>query len=341
MDWSAFLAQASNFAVSIDRLTLFLTLTSSVFVIVIAATISGFIVRYRRRSPDEQPPSYTGSNRLELGVAGGLLGLALVAFSWSALVVLRMAQPPADALDIYGVGKMWMWQFQHVDGQTEIAELHLPAGQPVRLHLISQDVIHSFYVPAFRVKQDALPQRYTTLWFQPTKPGTYHLFCAEYCGTHHARMGGTVFVMAPADYEAWLAGGRAEQSPADAGAELFQQLGCNSCHRTDSLARAPQLEGLFGQPVRLAGGATVTADENYIRQSILDPPSQVVEGFEPIMPSYAGQVDEVQLLNLIAYIQSLGSTPPVPSPQTPAPGGTTAPEPTAGAPAGSLDTTTP
>jgi cytochrome c oxidase subunit II len=337
MDWSAFIAQASNFAVAIDQLTLFLTLASTVFVVVITVAITGFVARYRRRATDERPPGYTGTNRLELGVVVGLLGLALFAFTWSALLSLRMAQPPADALDVYVVGKMWMWQFQHVDGQTEIAELHLPAGQPVRLHLISQDVIHSFYVPAFRVKQDALPQRYTTLWFEPTKPGTYHLFCAEYCGTHHARMGGTVLVMAPADYEAWLAGGRTDQSPAEAGAQLFQQLGCNSCHRPDALARAPQLEGLFGQTVQLQGGATVTADENYLRQSILDPEAQVVEGFEPIMPSYAGQVDEVQLLNLIAYIQSLSGGTQAPSLVTPAPGGTAAPEPTAGAPA----TTTP
>jgi cytochrome c oxidase subunit II len=333
MDWSSFIAQASNFAGSIDLLTLYLTALSTLFTLLIAAAIVVFITRYRRRAPDERPPGYTGSNRLEGGVALGLLGLASFTFVWSAVLALRMAQPPAEALDVYVVGKMWMWQFQHVDGQREITELHIPAGRPIRLHLISQDVIHSFYVPAFRIKQDALPQRYTTMWFEATAPGTYHLFCTEYCGTHHARMVGTVYVMAPADFEAWLAGGRTDQSPAELGAQLFQQLGCASCHRPDALARAPQLAGLFGQTVPLEGGQTVIADENYIRQSILDPQAQVHEGFEPIMPSYAGQVDEVQLLQLIAYIQSLSGQPQEPSLVTPAPGGTAAPEPTAGAPA--------
>ncbi len=337
-EWLTFISQASNFARAIDLLTLYLTLASAFFLIAVAAAISFFVARYRRRSPDERPPAYTGSNRLEVGVVFGLFGLSLFTFLWSATLALRMAQPPETALDVYVVGKMWMWQFQHVDGQSEIAELHLPAGQPIRLTLISQDVIHSFYVPAFRVKQDALPQRYTTLWFEATQPGTYHLFCAEYCGTHHARMGGTVIVMAPADYEAWLTGGRTEQSPAEAGAELFQQLGCNSCHRTDSLARAPQLEGLFGQPVQLEGGQTVTADENYIRQSILNPQAQVHAGFEPIMPSYAGQVDEMQLLQLIAYIQSLSTTPQQPSLTTPEAPGTQAPD-NATAPPGGTDTT--
>jgi cytochrome c oxidase subunit 2 len=325
MDWSSFLTQASNFAGAIDVLTLYLTGTSAVFVLLITAALIIFIARYRRRAPDERPPSFTGSNRLEFGVIAGLLGLALFTFGWSALLALRMAQPPDDALDVYVVGKMWMWQFQHVDGQAEIAELHIPAGRPIRLHLISQDVIHSFYVPAFRVKQDALPQRYTTLWFEATTPGTYHLFCAEYCGTHHARMQGTVYVLAPADFEAWLAGGRADQTPAEAGAELFQQLGCASCHRPDALARAPQLAGLFGQPVQLQSGETVVADADYIRQSILTPDAQVVAGFEPIMPAYAGQVDEVQLLNLIAYIESLAGQPQDPSLVTPAPTGAATP----------------
>jgi cytochrome c oxidase subunit 2 len=333
-EWWTYISQASSFALPVDQLTLYLTLMSTLVVLLVAGAIVYFVARYRRRTPDERPPSFTGSNRLEAGVVLGLFGLSLFTFLWAALLALRMAQPPAQALDVYVVGKMWMWQFQHVDGQSEIAELHLPAGQPIRLTLISQDVIHSFYVPAFRVKQDVLPQRYTTMWFEATRPGTYHIFCAEYCGTNHSRMGGTVYVLSPADYEAWLAGGRTDASPAEAGAQLFQQLGCNTCHRADSLARAPQLEGLFGQPVVLEGGATVTADANYIRQSILDPEAQIVEGFEPIMPSYAGQVDEVQLLDLIAYIESLAAQPQVPSLLTPA-AGTAAPAETPG----SADTT--
>jgi cytochrome c oxidase subunit 2 len=224
-------------------------------------------------------------------------------------------------MDIYVVAKQWMWKLQHVDGQREIDELHVPVDRDVKLIMTSQDVVHSFYIPAFRIKQDVIPGRYTTLWFHATRPGTYHLFCAEYCGTQHSGMIGSIVVMAPEDYEAWLSGGGGEGSLASTGQKLFQQLGCGSCHRSDTQGRGPNLSGVFGKPVLLEDGRTVTADENYVRESILNPGAKIVAGFKNIMPSFQGVVNEEQLLGLIAYVKSLqgsqaiapvSNRPPVP-----------------------------
>jgi cytochrome c oxidase subunit 2 len=198
-----------------------------------------------------------------------------------------------------------MWKNQHPTGQREIDELHVPVGQPVKLMMTSEDVIHSFFVPAFRIKEDVLPGRYTTLWFTPTKPGRYHLFCAEYCGTDHSRMIGWVTVMEPEDYQAWLAGGPAPASPAAAGEQLFTQLACSTCHKSEPGGRGPVLAGVFGSKVTLASGEIVTADEDYLRESILNPTAKVVAGFQPIMPSFQGQVSEEGILQLITYIKSL------------------------------------
>jgi cytochrome c oxidase subunit 2 len=211
-----------------------------------------------------------------------------------------------------------------MDGQREINELHVPVGQPVKLTMISQDVIHSFFVPAFRVKQDVLPGRYTTVWFEATKPGRYHLFCTEYCGTQHSGMIGSVVVMEPAQYQAWLSGGGGEGSLAQSGEKLFQDLACNTCHRADSGARGPDLAGVFGTQVTLQGGQKLVADEAYIRESILNPQAKIVMGFQPIMPTFQGQVSEEGLMQLVAYIKSLqkgqGMTPggqvPGPDPGT-------------------------
>jgi cytochrome c oxidase subunit 2 len=241
-------------------------------------------------------------------------------FGWGAKVFFDAYRPPKGAMEIYVVGKQWMWKAQHMDGQREINELHVPVGRPVKLTMGSEDVLHSFYIPAFRVKADVIPGRYNVLWFTPTKPGRYHLFCAEYCGTRHSGMIGWVEVMEPNDYQAWLAGGRASDSPAAAGEKLFQDLVCISCHRDDAQARAPQLKGLFGHTVRLQGGATVVADEAYIRESIVNPQAKVVDGFQPIMPTFQGLVTEEQLLQLIAYVRSLGEVAP------PAPAGAPAPQ---------------
>jgi len=213
-------------------------------------------------------------------------------------------------MEIYVVAKQWMWKLQHVDGQREINELHVPVDRDVKLIMTSQDVIHSFFVPAFRLKQDVLPGRYTTLWFHAIRPGTYHLFCAEYCGTQHSGMIGSIVVMNPVDYEAWLSGGGGEGSLASTGQKLFQQLGCGSCHRSDTQGRGPNLVGVFGKPVLLEDGRTVTADENYVRESILNPGAKIAAGFKNIMPSFQGVVNEEQLLSLVAYIKSLQGSQP-------------------------------
>jgi cytochrome c oxidase subunit 2 len=212
-------------------------------------------------------------------------------------------------MEVYTVAKQWMWKFEHAEGQREINELHVPLGRNVRVIMTSQDVIHSFFVPAFRIKQDVLPGRYTVAWFRATKAGTYHLFCAEYCGTMHSGMIGSVVVMEPARYEEWLNGGAPMGSLAQTGEGIFQSLGCSTCHRFDTQGRGPNLAGLFGKTVALEDGRTITADENYIRDSILSPASKVVSGFKPIMPTFQGLVTEEQVNALVAYIKSLNPPP--------------------------------
>jgi len=245
-------------------------------------------------------------------------GHRLVIFVWGAAVYYSYGAPPKNALRVYGTAKQWMWKFQHPDGQREINELHVPVGQDVAVTLISQDVIHSFFVPAFRVKMDVLPNRYRTVWFRPTRAGTYHLFCAEYCGTSHSGMIGWVMVMEPADYETWLASG-AEGSLASSGDKLFRHFGCISCHRADKGARGPDLAGLYGKEVHLQDGTTQIADENYIRESILAPKAKIVAGWQPIMPVFQGQVNEDEMLELIAYIKSLQQNPLNVNPNAPIP----------------------
>jgi cytochrome c oxidase subunit 2 len=212
-------------------------------------------------------------------------------------------------MEIYVVGKRWMWKAQHLSGQREINELHVPVGVPVKLTLTSEDVIHSFFVPAFRIKKDAVPGRYATLWFQATKPGRYHLFCAEYCGTKHSGMIGWVEVMEPAAFQSWLTGGGSGSLAAE-GQKIFQSLGCVTCHRADAQGRGPRLEGLFGRAVALAGGEEVVADADYVRESIVTPAAKVVAGYQPVMPTYQGLVSEEGLMQLIAYIQSLQEPAP-------------------------------
>ncbi len=209
-------------------------------------------------------------------------------------------------MEIFVVGKQWMWKVQHPGGQREINELHVPVGRPVKLIMGSEDVLHSYYIPAFRVKADVIPGRYNTLWFQATTPGRYHLFCAEYCGTQHSGMIGEIIAMEPAAYQEWVSGGRAEDSPVAAGAKLFQDLACVSCHQAESQGRGPSLVNVFGHEVELQGGAKVLADEAYIRESILQPQAKIVAGYQPLMPTFQGLVTEEQLLQLIAYVKSLG-----------------------------------
>jgi cytochrome c oxidase subunit 2 len=234
----------------------------------------------------------------------------MVMFGWGAKVFFDLARPPRDAMEIFVVGKQWMWKVQHPDGTREINQLHVPIGRPVRITLGSEDVLHDFSLPAFRVKMDAVPGRLTTLWFEATKPGTYHMFCAEFCGTKHSGMIGEVIVMEPHDYEAWLAGGRTTGTPVENGQRLFTDLACITCHKEDSTGRGPSLLGVFGSAVELTDGRTVVADENYLRESIMNAQAKVVKGYQPIMPAFQGQVSEENLLQLIAYIRTLKPAAP-------------------------------
>jgi cytochrome c oxidase subunit 2 len=304
-----FPVQASTFAPGVDHLLYFLLAVAVSFSLAIFSAILYFAIRYRRRSENELPRPIHGGMALEILWSVIPLGLTMVMFTWGASIYFNESRPPDNALDIYVVGKQWMWKLEHLGGQREINELHIPVGRAVRLTMTSEDAIHSFFVPAFRTKQDAVPGRYTTTWFTPTKAGKYHLFCAEYCGTNHSRMGGWVYVMAPRDYEAWLSGGTSGGSLAENGQKLFDELACGNCHKPDGSGRCPSLTGLFGKTVQLAGGSTVHADEGYIRESILQPQAKIVAGYGPIMPTFQGLVTEEGVMQLIEYIKSLGPPP--------------------------------
>jgi len=301
--------QASNFAPEVDQLLFFLLIVSIFFTVVIFGAIFYFAVRYRRRSDYELP--HAGHTGMALEIIWSVIpfGLTMIMFGWGASIFFRESRPPDDAMNINVVGKQWMWKLQHMEGQREINELHIPVGRPVRLTLTSEDVIHSFFVPAFRTKQDAVPGRYSTTWFTPTKAGKYHLFCAEYCGTRHSEMIGWIYVMEPEDYQNWLAGVNPKMTLAQNGEKLFQDLACSNCHKPDGTGRCPSLVGLYGKDVHLSGGGTVKADDGYIRESILHPASKVVSGYEPMMPTFQGIVTEEQVLQLVEYVKSLEAKP--------------------------------
>jgi len=301
--------QASTVAERVDHLFYYLSAVTVIFVILIAGLIINFMVRYRRHADDEHGTVVPSSAALEILWTAVPFGIALIAFFWGASIYAALHRPPDDALEIHVVGKQWMWKLQHLEGQREINTLHVPVNRPVKLMMTSEDVIHSFYVPAFRIKQDVLPGRYTTTWFEATKIGTYHLFCTEYCGTLHSGMIGKVIVMEQAEFQAWLGGtgGTAGVSVATAGERLFAAQGCTSCHRADSTARGPLLAGVFGTDRPLTTGDTVVADERYLRESILNPRAKIVANYEPIMPLYEGLLSEEQVLELITYIKSLGA----------------------------------
>jgi cytochrome c oxidase subunit 2 len=297
---------ASEQAGQVDALYFFLVAVSAFFTALIAILVVVFAIKFRRRHGDEVGVAIHGSLALELLWTFIPLGITLVMFVWGAQVFFHMTRPPKGAMEIYVVGKQWMWKAQHMDGAREINELHVPLGVPVKLTMGSEDVIHSFFIPDFRVKADVVPGRYNTLWFTATKPGRYHLFCTQYCGTKHSAMIGWVTVMEPSDYQAWLGGGPAGGSMAENGAKLFQDLACSTCHLENGQGRAPSLKGAYGSAVTLANGQTVTIDDAYVRESILNPQAKVVAGFQPIMPTFQGLVTEEQLLQLIAYVKSLG-----------------------------------
>lgn len=296
-------SRASATAGKVDALFIFLLIVSGLMTLLIFAAVVYFAARYRHRK-GVLAEQIEGSTALELTWSIIPLGVFMVIFFWGAVVYFKSRTPPRDATEVYVVAKQWMWKVEHAEGQREINELHVPVGRDVKLIMTSQDVIHSFFVPAFRMKQDVLPGRYTVAWFHATKAGTYHLFCAEYCGTQHSGMIGSIIVQEPAEYEAWMSGGSTGPLSAT-GEKIFAELGCATCHRNDTQGRGPSLQGVFGRPVLLQDGRTITADENYIRESILDPGAKVVNGFKPVMPTFQGLVSEEQLNALVAYVKSL------------------------------------
>lgn len=297
----------STAAEHVDLLYMFLLAVSGFFTLLIFFLIFGFCLYYRRgRTVNRTIDPNARFWLLEIGWSIIPLGLSLVMFGWGANLYYYMVTPPDDCMVINVVGKQWMWKLQHPGGRKEINSLHLPVNARVRLRMISEDVIHSFYIPAFRLKQDVLPGRYTTAWFETTKVGEYHLFCAEYCGTSHAQMGGKVVVMSQADYAEWLRSGT-QETASQSGEDLFTSLRCQSCHQGPT-RRGPLLAGLYGRQRPLKSGETVIADDDYIRESILHPMKKVVVGFEPVMPTYRGQIGEEEILALLAYIKSLDGT---------------------------------
>ncbi len=308
--------QASTFAWQVDLLYVYLILVSVAFTIPIVAAVFFFIIKYREKEKYATPDEMHGSIVLETTWSIIPFIVSMTIFLGGAYVYYNQYRIPDDpAMEVYVVGKQWMWKVQHSTGQREINELHVPVGKKVKLTMTTEDVLHDFSVPAFRTKVDVVPGRYTYLWFEPTKPGKYHLFCAEYCGLNHSGMGGYVYVMEQRDFDNWLSGNVSGQTPVEQGRDLFEnKLGCASCHAGGPQQRGAKLEGIFGHEVKLVGGQTVIANEDYIRKSILEPSSQIVEGYQPIMPTFKGQVTEEQLVSLVAYIKSLsGVTGPTSS----------------------------
>jgi cytochrome c oxidase subunit 2 len=297
--------QASTIAPRVDAYFFFMCVVSIFFSALIFILVLTFALKYRRRSDEDRPQNVHSPVILEVIWIAVPLFIVAIMFIWSAALFVAGNRPPANAMEISIVGKQWMWKIQHPGGQREIDELHVPAGKPVKLIMTSQDVIHDFFVPAFRVKMDVLPGRYTTEWFTASRPGEYHIFCSQYCGANHAQMIGKVVVMEPDKYEAWLAGSIVDQTPAAAGEQLFAQYSCITCHSQ----QAPTMANLYMSQVRVYEDGvlkTVTADENYLRESIVQPNRKIVEGYQPLMPNYEPILSEEQINELIAYIKTLG-----------------------------------
>ncbi len=301
--------RASTFSWSVDALYFYLSGVTLFFTLLISGVLIFFVIRYRRRTPYEIPRPIAGSHKLETLWTVIPFLIAMTMFAWGARVYFDQYKPPENAMEVYVVAKQWMWKLQHATGQREINELHVPVGRKIKLIMTTEDVIHDFFVPAFRTKADVVPGRYVTIWFEATKTGRYHLLCAEYCGMNHSGMTGSVIVMEPREFDDWLSGNTNNMTPATAGQQLFQTLGCASCHGANGEGgRGPTLAGIFGNMAQLQNGQSVRVDEGYIRESIINPQAKLVVGFGPIMPTFQGQVSEDQLVQLIAYIKSLHTT---------------------------------
>jgi cytochrome c oxidase subunit 2 len=303
-----FPTQASTLAPEVDNLYFGVLAITGFVALLVVALVAYFALKYRDYTGDRIGAPVTASVLLEFGWSLIPFVIFIGIFVWASIVFFHIVRAPDQTLEIYSTGKRWMWRFQHVDGQREINELHVPLGRPVRVVFTSEDVLHDLFIPAFRVKADAVPGRYSAIWFTATKTGEYHLFCAEYCGTRHSGMIGTVFVMEPNDYEAWLSGGGATAgggSMVQQGQQLFTQLACVTCHLPDGSGRGPSLVGVFGSTVTLDNGTKVVADETYLRESILMSQAKTVAGYQQLMPTFQGLVNEDGLASLIEYIKSM------------------------------------
>lgn len=311
--------RASNFAPEMDALFYTLTALTVIFTVLVGALVLFFAIRYRKGSKAKRSGAVDSHLGLELTWTIIPLILGLFIFWWSAKLFIKTRQPPKDAMEIFVIGKQWMWHVQHANGVRENNEMHVPVGVPVRLTMISQDVIHSFFVPQFRIKQDVLPGRYSQQWFITTKPGKYNLFCAEYCGTEHSAMGGYVYALPKKEFDQWLASGGSKKQPPvsmiEAGQRLFEQNACGNCHGALDTPKGPSLVGLFGKRRTMRDGTEVDVDDSYLRESILNPYAKIVKGYLDTMPEYKKQLSEEQVLFLNAYIKSLGATQ-APSPRT-------------------------
>jgi cytochrome c oxidase subunit 2 len=297
--------QASTLAPRVDNLYLFIVAVTAFFALLVTVVVIVFAVKYRTDDPLKVGARIHGSIPLELAWSIIPFIISIVIFGWAADVFFDLQRPPNQTLEIYATGKRWMWKFQHIDGQNEINELHVPLGRAVKITFTSEDVLHSLFFPAFRTKADAIPGRYSSVWFTPTKLGEFHLFCAEYCGTRHSGMVGRVVVMEPADYQAWLTGGAVGGSLSQRGEQLFNDLSCNTCHRNDGSGRGPSLVNRFGQAQQLADGTSVTMDEAYVRESILTPQVKVAAGYTPLMPTFQGLLSEENVIALVEYVKTL------------------------------------
>jgi cytochrome c oxidase subunit 2 len=305
--FSLFPTQASTLAPEVDNLYLGVIAITAFFAIVVVIFVVYFAFKYRDETGDKIGAPITGSVPLELGWSLIPFFISIGIFVWASIVFFHIVRAPDQTLEVYSTGKRWMWRFQHIDGQREINELHVPVGRPVRVVFTSEDVLHDLFIPAFRVKADAVPGRYSAIWFEATKVGQYHIFCAEYCGTRHSGMIGTIYVMEPADYQAWLSGGglTAGGTMLQQGEALFTQLACVTCHLPDGSGRGPSLVGVYGSKVTLDNGSVVTADESYLRESILTSQAKTVKGYEHIMPTFQGLINEDGLAALIEYVKSM------------------------------------
>jgi cytochrome c oxidase subunit II len=301
-----FPSEASTIAPYADALYFFLLAITVIGLVLVGALVFGFSIRYRK----EKSPVATqveGSTLLEATWTIIPLALFMVTWIWGALLYFRIYNPPTNAMNIYVVGKQWMWKAEHPGGQHEINALHVPTGRPVQLTMISQDVFHSFSIPDFRVKREVIPGRYSTVWFEATTPGTYHIFCTQYCGTNHSAMIGQVTVLSPEDYEKWTQESTSGMSLAQNGERLFASMGCNACHSGSAAARGPNLAGVYGSKLQLTDGAQVVVNDAYLRDAILNPSQHITAGYAPIMPTYQGQVSEDGLIDLVEYIKSMQS----------------------------------